>query len=117
MAGDPANVTGSGAFLPPTASAAKFEGSSFAALAVDALAVHRLVRLVQDDSLLDRPREWMLRRWSAQMMAELLTCPWCLSIWVAAGVVGARAVCPLGWGVLARVLALSTAAGKLSETI
>lgn len=84
-------------------------------LVVDAIATYRLTRLVQEDSLLDRPREWVLDRWGHRKAAELVTCPWCAGVWVAAGVVAARVLFPRAWPVCARVLAASAVTGLLSE--
>lgn len=48
-------------------------------------------------------------------MAELLGCSWCVSVWIAAGVVVARRVAPRLWGPVATLLAASTIAGVLSR--
>lgn len=48
-------------------------------------------------------------------LAELLECPWCVSIWIAAGVVAARRIAPRLWGPIAALLAASTIAGVLSR--
>jgi hypothetical protein len=61
-------------------------------LTVGALAVHRLTRLVTDDEL-TRPLRQRLTRWAAgdasrparPSVGYLLTCPWCMSVYVAAG--------------------------------
>jgi hypothetical protein len=45
--------------------------------------------------------------------AVLVTCPWCVGMYVAAGVVAARAVAPRLWGPVARVLAVAAIAGEL----
>lgn len=86
-------------------------------LAVDALAVHRLSRLVVDDVVLDRPRN-ALGRWAEEnnhpMLDYWLGCHWCVSIWIATGVVlvgrsslWRRRVAP--------ALALSAVAGLIAE--
>lgn len=49
-------------------------------------------------------------------IGELVTCPWCASIWLAAGVVVARRLAPSIWDPIARLLALSEAAGLAAET-
>lgn len=82
---------------------------------VDGLAVYRLTRLVQEDSLLDGPRDRALDRWGHRKAVELLTCPYCASVWLALAVVAARAALPRPWGAAARVLAFSAVAGLLSE--
>jgi hypothetical protein len=50
---------------------------------------------------------------SGPMVAELLTCRWCVSVWVALGVVVARRVAPRAWRPVAVVLALSSASTLL----
>lgn len=86
-------------------------------LTVDALAVFRIVRFLQQDSLIDRPRNAVLSRLDAThpKLAELGACPWCISPYVAAGVIVARWSFPRAWPVAARVLALSAVTGLLSE--
>lgn len=47
------------------------------------LAVARATRLVNEDAIFDRQRTWLLAR-SPDKVGYLITCPWCVSIWVAA---------------------------------
>lgn len=85
---------------------------------VDALASYRLVRLVQEDELppMLAARTAVIERFGVDSLPfKLMDCPWCLGMWMAAGVVAVRAVSPRGWGVVARVLAFSAAAGLLAE--
>lgn len=84
---------------------------------LDALAVWRIVRFIQRDSLIEEPREALINRYGHLKISELLTCPWCLGIWVAAGVVGARAVAPRVWGMIARGLAFSAGAGVITGLV
>jgi hypothetical protein len=65
-------------------------------LIVDALAVHRLTRLAQDDEVWPVPelREASLRRVGDGRWADLASCPWCVSVWIAGGVVAARLLFP-----------------------
>jgi len=85
---------------------------------VDALAVHRLTRLVQDDEVWPMPelREAYLRRVGDSRWADLASCPWCLSVWIAGGVVAARLLFPRAWPWIARVLAGSATAGHLADS-
>lgn len=61
-------------------------------LVVSALAVYRITRLLVADQVLAAPRE-AVQRWaggtaqrrSRPALAYFVTCPWCVSIWVAAG--------------------------------
>lgn len=86
-------------------------------LAVDAAAVYRLVRLAQQDTILDGVREQLIVKYGERRWVELITCAWCLSIWVAGGVVIARAVSPRLWGMIARALAFSAAAGVITGLV
>lgn len=107
-------------------------------VATDLLATHRLVRLVTADvvtqPLRDRLVGWTYRHdpglrsdppvtgWAdyaeadpdAPRLATLLTCRWCASVYVAAGVVALRALAPRPWGYVARALAASSAAALLA---
>lgn len=82
--------------------------------ATDALAVSRLVRLAQQDEIpVGNLRERLIDRYGDQTWTGLLVCPYCLSVWVGAGVVLARYLFPRAWPWIARVLALSEATGHL----
>ena len=49
------------------------------------LAVARIVRFINFDVLFDRPRLAIVRAFNnSQTAVYFLTCPWCVSIWVAA---------------------------------
>jgi Protein of unknown function (DUF1360) len=105
----------------------------------DALAVHRLTRLVTRDTITRPLRAGMIagayarayepgsdwvqseRSWAewdevplddddAPPMAAFITCRWCVSIWIAFGVVAARRYASWAWDPIARALALSSAA-------
>lgn len=58
--------------------------------ALMAFAVARVTRFVTSDSIVDAPRDALLR-WLARQhldkLAELVTCPWCIGFWIAAAVV------------------------------
>lgn len=84
---------------------------------VDALAVFRIVRFLQRDSLIEQQREQLINRYGHLKATELLTCPWCLSIWVAAGVVLARGAAPRLWGKIAAGLAFSAGAGVITGLV
>ncbi len=82
---------------------------------LDALAVDRLTRLVQDDDVpFGPPRELLLDLGGDRKATELLTCPWCLSVWIAAAVVLARHRWPRAWPWIARALGGSAVAGHLA---
>ena len=94
-------------------------------LVIDALAVHRLTRMVIEDRV---PFGWIRssivkRAYERQdhdgsqaqpYVVELLSCPWCMSIWVAFGVAVARRGAPRVWRPLAQVLAASSVTGLLA---
>lgn len=92
-------------------------------LLLDAAAVARITRLINEDRVPFGPiRDRILERaaensgglGSDSRLAELVVCPWCVSIWVAAGVVLVAHRVP-GWPLLRRVLAYSLAAGWIGE--
>lgn len=108
----------------------------------DALAVHRLSRLVSSDLITFEVREQFIREcyaargdrdartiapamdreWTARALddgpdapklAQLVVCRWCTSIWLAVGVLAARRLFPRAWSPAARLLACSSVAGLL----
>lgn len=47
------------------------------------LLAFRITRLLISDTILDVPRGWLTRKVKADSyLADLLTCPWCLSVWL-----------------------------------
>ena len=86
-------------------------------LIVDALAVHRLTRLIARDSLppVAAARARIIARWGHSPWSELAVCSWCMSIWVAGPVIGARLLVPVPWTLLSLLLAYSTVAGTLDS--
>jgi hypothetical protein len=84
---------------------------------LDAIAVWRIVRLIQRDSITADPREKLINRYGHMTWTELLSCPWCAGIWVGAGVVLARAAAPRLWGMIARGLAFSAGAGVITGLV
>lgn len=85
--------------------------------AIDALAVARLTHLLQVDEVYPLPeaRAAFLRRVGDSRWEMLISCPWCLSVWVGAAVIGLRAAFPRAWPWMARLLAGSLVTGKLEE--
>lgn len=82
----------------------------------DTLACFRLTKLVLDDKVADPVRDWILARHPADHgLGFLITCPWCASPYIAAGIVVARRLAPRWWGPLADVLAMSAVTGLLFE--
>ena len=86
-------------------------------LVEDALATHRLTKLVLDDRLTAPLRDRLFKRFPPEStkIGYLFTCPWCTSIWLGAGVATARLVAPRAWRPIARMLAFSSATGLLEE--
>lgn len=108
-------------------------------LAVDAIAAHRLTRLVTTDSITRRPRRALIElaylrangyaptpvdgdTWDDIVdddphpppLAKLLRCRWCMGVWCAAGVTVARRVAPRSWPRLARLLVVADAAALIA---
>lgn len=98
-------------------------------LAVDAACVYRLAILITKDTITDRLRLWVGRHgWNPDLtqrpgrvaacwrwLFELITCPWCVGLWIAVGVVALTRFAPGVWQYPAMALALSAAAGFLAE--
>ena len=91
-------------------------------LAVDALATYRLTRLVVSDEITQPAIEHVSGSVQAawgkparEWFDRLTSCAWCSSVWIAAGVVTARAVAPRAWAPVARLLAFSAVAGSIAR--
>lgn len=91
-------------------------------LLVDSFACYRLTRLVVEDEITQPLVEHVGRAIHAgygteagDWYARLTTCPWCSSVWIGAGVVALRALCPRLWGPVARLLAFSAVAGIIAR--
>jgi hypothetical protein len=54
-------------------------------LIVGGLAVHRLTRLLVEDTIADPIRDRIREAAPEGRLAYFLTCPWCVSVWVAGG--------------------------------
>jgi Protein of unknown function (DUF1360) len=91
-------------------------------LAVGALAVHRLTRLAVEDEL-TRPGREAVAKWAEgtaervawPRLAYFVTCPWCVSVWLAAGWAVLTVTCPPVAQPLGAVLAWSSATGLISS--
>jgi hypothetical protein len=86
-------------------------------LVVDALAIARLTRLVQDDEVwpVKEGREAFERWADDSRWADLASCPWCASWWIALLVIAARHRWPRAWSLVSRALAASYLTGYLAE--
>ncbi len=54
------------------------------ALILLALALFRVIKLVGDDKILDRPRNWVADRLESEEFDYLISCPWCLGPYLGA---------------------------------
>jgi hypothetical protein len=88
-------------------------------LIVDALAVFRLTKLVNDDEITADLRDKILERFHPEdtKIGYLITCPWCVSIWAGGAVALARELAPRSWNVAASALAFSALTGLAAEKI
>lgn len=86
-------------------------------LLIDAVTVYRITRLITRDSLplVARPRDAAQRRWGDRALGELVVCPWCVSVYLSAGVLALRLFLPLWWTPISIMLAGSAVAGLLSS--
>lgn len=117
-----------------------------AVLALDGLATLRLTRLVASDyltapwrdrfivgqyrrraqkdglgpsdaDLVHDPTSYALHDKDAPRLAYLVTCWWCVSVWLAAGVVAARWCIPTVWNPVAWLLACSAVAASIGQAL
>jgi hypothetical protein len=93
-------------------------------LAVDAGCVYRLTILATKDIITEPFRRRLGRPFTALSSArsgvrwwlfELANCPWCVSVWAAAGVVTLTATAASVWQYAAAAFALSGITGFLAE--
>jgi hypothetical protein len=82
------------------------------------LAVARLARLVTEDVIMERPREWLRQR-AGGKLRYFVTCPWCVSIWLGAGAAAVAYNWPDSWAVQIAALALASSevAGVLASIV
>ena len=85
-----------------------------------ALAVFRVWKLIGDDAVLDRPRDWLLTRlgdrWG-DWANYFITCPWCAGAWIVLAWWLAWLAFPYEAVVVAVPFALSAAVGYLGVVI
>lgn len=82
-----------------------------------ALGTHRLTRLIIEDAILETPREALFKRFPPETtrIGYLLTCYWCLSIWISLIFVLCYILVPTATLVAALILTISSVTGLLSE--
>ena len=77
------------------------------------LAAYRTWRLLAEDTILDRPRAWLLRK--LPKGEEWLTCPWCAGAWVSIGWWLAWQAWPHWTGVVAIPFVISALVGLVGS--
>lgn len=99
------------------------------ALVILALASFRLYRLAAEDTILDRPRNWLVRlppHWQEgdqiprnyrDGLGAFIACPWCLGFWIAAAVWGCWYLTPDWTTGLSVPLALSALVGIVADRL
>lgn len=83
------------------------------ALIVAALAAYRITRLLIDDEVIERPRNWVLDRFPL-WLDNLFTCYWCIGFWVSVLVLAFAWNVPASSWVLAP-FAISAVVGLIAE--
>lgn len=82
-------------------------------IVVDIIAVYRLTKLAIDDEILYEIREKVFEKFPPETskIGYLFTCPWCMSIWMGAGIFALRKASPETANYVSSVLASSAATG------
>lgn len=71
-------------------------------LFVATFAVARVTRFIVDDQLSIGFRRWVLRKWGDDSrMGYLVTCPWCVSVWIALPIMPVATLWPTVWVIAA----------------
>lgn len=79
-----------------------------------ALAAFRVWKLLAEDTILDRPRAWLIR---SEKASEFLSCMWCAGGWCALLTWLAWLAWPHGVAVAAVPFALSAAVGVIAAVL
>lgn len=89
---------------------------SWLTFALLAFASYRATRLLIEDAIFDSPRNWLLGQLDQDGKTRyLLTCYWCLGLWVSAGLTALVAPTILIWVITS--LAVSAVVGLLAEKV
>ena len=84
-------------------------------LALDALAVFRLAWLVTEDEVpFGTLRARLVEQKPTGYLTSLITCPWCVSMWISPPVLLAHSLLPGVWPFVTAALAFSAVAGLLA---
>lgn len=80
------------------------------------LATYRVTRLIIRDEIFSRPRNFFWKKFppESSLIGYLLTCPWCISIWVASIIQISSIINPEVTYAVGIVFALSAVAGLLT---
>jgi hypothetical protein len=82
------------------------------------MATLRLTKLIIDDYLVDDVRQWILNKFPENKKLQyFFTCPWCVSVWVATGLLILQRVYPTAHKELVTMLALSATTGIIFNKI
>lgn len=84
------------------------------AFALLALAVWRAWKIVGDDTILDRPRNWLIDRLGDRFDA-FIVCVWCAGWWIAVAFWAAWLLWPNGTLIVSTPLAISGAVGLIGS--
>lgn len=84
------------------------------AFALLALAAFRWWKLLAEDQILDRPRDWVIAR-SPDWFLDQLGCPWCAGFWICLEWYLAFVVWPHGTLIVATPFALSAVVGIIGH--
>lgn len=77
-----------------------------------ALAAYRTWRLLADDTILDRPRAWVVR---SERVSEFASCCWCLGFWVTLAWWASWELWPHGTLLAAAPMALAAIVGLVAS--
>lgn len=80
------------------------------------LATYRVTRLIIRDEIFSKPRDFFWKKFppESSLLGYLLTCPWCISIWVASIIQISSIINPEVTYAIGTVFALSAVAGLLT---
>lgn len=87
------------------------------------LATYRATRLINEDEILREPREIVLEKLYdskhplAAKAAYFITCPWCVSIWAAGGLLLLKQVSRPTYDLVTEVLAASAVTGAIASRL
>ncbi len=76
------------------------------------LAAYRTWRLLADDTILDRPRAWVVR---SERVSEFASCCWCLGFWVAVAWWASWELWPHGTVLVSVPIALAAVVGLVAS--